>query len=214
LMELHLRAEGFRVRGTGNGEEAIRICREESQNIVVLDVMLPGKTGLEVCTALQELENRPGVIMVTARGSESDVIVGLDAGADDYVVKPIRPREVTARVRALARRLARRSDPDRSARTIIRGDLTIDLDARLVSVRSSSVALTPKEFDVLVLLAGAPHRVFSRMELLFEVWDTDHEGYARNVDTHVMRVRRKLGAAGFDVTAIETKHGSGYRFRA
>ena len=214
LLEMNLRAERFRVRATDDGNEALGLCDADPPDVVVLDVMLPGRSGLEVCSVLSSRERPPGVILVTANGAESDIVLGLEAGADDYVVKPVRVREIVARVRALARRLSLAEGSERGSRRILRRrDLVLDLDGRCATVGANEVPLTPKEFDVLALLAGTPERVWSRSELLLEVWDTDHEGYARNVDVHVMRVRKKLESVGFDASSIETKHGVGYRFR-
>ena len=140
-------------------------------------------------------------------------MLGLDSGADDYVVKPIRPREVVARVRALARRVRAEGEGPSPSRVFRHGKLAVDPVSRRVHVGESEVVLTPKEFDLLLLLVAEPDRVYTRLEILSEVWETQHEGYVRNVDSHVMRLRRKLEAAGLDASSIETKHGTGYRFR-
>lgn len=211
ILALHLSAQGHRVRSATAGEDALDECARAVPDVVVLDLSLPGKSGLEVCTALRaRFQPSPGILIVTARASEADVMLGFDSGADDYVIKPCRPREVVARVAALARRL--RLDP--GARPVLRsGELTIDVSAMRVVVGDTALDLTPTEFALLVALVSAPGIVHTRKALLTNVWSTSHEGYARNVDCHVVRVRRKLERAGVDAqAAIETIHGTGYRW--
>ncbi len=225
VFALHLGAEpGWSVRLVEDGEAALAACAERLPQVVLLDVMLPKRSGLEVCAALRALYHpSPGVVMVTARDSELDVILGFEVGADDYVIKPCRPREVVARVRAVARRLDRGGAPSkprapaaiaRGEATIQRGPLRIDPAARRVSVGERLVKLTPTEYQLLLFLASDPERVFSRTELLEEVFDCTHEGYARNVDCHVTRLRKKLEAAGFTPVPIRTVHGHGYAFES
>lgn len=208
VLDMHLVAEGYRVRRADDGEVALAVCEQALPDLVLLDVMLPKKTGLEVCAELRRLYGPlPGIVMLTALGSEADIVCGLDAGADDYVVKPIRPRELLARVRSLVRRL---SGPE-STNALSFGPLSIEEATRVVRVSNNVVKLTATEFELLHCLAREPNRVFSRLELLEKVFDTTHAGYARNVDCHVTRVRRKLEQAGL-TSPIETVHGSGYRF--
>lgn len=214
VLALHFAAEGFQVRQAEDGERALALIAEQMPAIAVFDVMLPGRSGLEVCAHLRSQGSTSGIVMLTARAAEVDVILGLDVGADDYVAKPCRPREVVARVRALARRLssgALPNAPNRSA-PLVRGRLTIDPDTRRVNVDDVVLRLTPTEWAVLWELASQPNVVHPRRELLQRVFDTSHEGYARNVDCHVTRLRRKLEAAGLDPTPVETVHGVGYRF--
>lgn len=216
VLALHLRGEGWTVRETGDGAAALGLCAERLPDVAVLDVMLPGRSGIELCAALRALyQPSPGVILVTARASEADVVLGLEVGADDYVVKPCRPREVVARVRALARRLAPPPPPPPRAapvEVLERGPLRINIASRRVSVGRSVVRLTPMEFELLAFLARAPERVFSRGQLLQSLWDVSNEGYERNVDCHVTRVRKKLEGAGLSAPVIETVHGVGYCF--
>jgi DNA-binding response OmpR family regulator len=208
VLELHLQADGYDVRTADDGITGLARCAESLPDLVLLDVMLPEKSGLEVCVELRKrFGSLPGIIMLTALGTEADIVCGLDAGADDYVVKPIRPRELLARVRSLSRRLAKTGDA-----TTTFGRLVIDPDARAVRVDGQQLKLTATEFELLQCLSRAPERVFSRAELLHDIFDTEHAGYARNVDCHVTRVRRKLEAAGLSPTPIETVHGTGYRF--
>ncbi|NOU31472.1 MAG: response regulator transcription factor [Polyangiaceae bacterium] len=209
VIAMHLRAEGFRVRAAADGEAALDACAAQRPDVVLLDVMLPKKTGLEVCAELRRLYGAsPGVVMLTALGSEADVVCGLDAGADDYVVKPIRPRELLARVRSLGRRIGAVG----TTHDLAFGPLRVSPSARQVKVHEATVRLTATEWDLLFGLVSEPLRVFSRAELLSRVFDTTHAGYARNVDCHVTRVRRKLEGAGLAPAPIETVHGQGYRF--
>jgi len=210
VLSMHLVAEGFSVRTAEDGEAALERCAEARPDLVLLDVMLPKKSGLEVCAELRRRYGpATGVVMLTALGSEADVVCGLDAGADDYVVKPIRPRELVARVRSLTRRMGVVSA---AAQLIVFGTLRIDPQARNVLVKDTVVRLTATEWELLHCLAVESPRVLSRNDLLQRVFDTTHAGYARNVDCHVTRVRRKLEAAGLEHAPIETVHGAGYRF--
>lgn len=213
LLSLHLAAQGHRVRSAASGEDALAACALAVPDVVVLDLSLPGASGLEVCVELRaRYQPTPGVVIVTARGSEADVMLGFDSGADDYVVKPCRPREVVARVAALARRLK----PEPGTREVLRsGDLLVDVTAMRVVAGACTVDLTPTEFALLVTLMRAPGTVHTRKSLLATVWSSSHDGYARNVDCHVVRLRRKLDGAGLHAQAlIETVHGRGYRWNA
>lgn len=210
VLALHLAAEGFRVRSVDRGDLALERCAERIPDVVVLDLSLPGRSGLEVCACLRgRYDPSPGVVMVTARASEVDVILGFEVGADDYVVKPCRLREVVARVKALARRVRPSA---KAAEVVERGALRIEVEAMRVTVAGAVVKLTPTEHALLLRLAREPDKVHARAALLAEVWDSSHEGYARNVDCHVARVRKKLEAAGLSPMPIATVHGVGYRF--
>ena len=210
LLSIHLSAEGYQVRAAERGDVALDLCRKAAPDIVVLDLSLPGLSGLEVCTALREtLKPTPGIVIVTARASEADIMIGFDSGADDYVVKPCRPREIVARVRALARRVR----PDATDKEVIRrGAITIEVAQMQAMVGTRIVDLTPTELAVLIELCRAPGVVHSRKALLAKIWSSSHEGYSRNVDCHVARLRRKLEKAGLLRVPIETVHGTGYRF--
>jgi DNA-binding response OmpR family regulator len=214
-LELHLAAQpSWSVRSVGDGKDALNACGEQLPDLVVLDVMLPGCSGLEVCATLRaRYHPSPGVLVVTARAEEADVILGFDVGADDYVIKPCRPREVIARLRALTRRLApAHQRASEGTKPLTRGPLSIDLAARELRMGTKPIKLTPTEFEMLVVLACDPGVVHTRAELLTRVFDTNHEGYARNVDCHVARLRRKLEDAGVSPAPITTVHGAGYRF--
>lgn len=220
VVAVHLAAEGWRLRRVEDGEAALAACAEQLPDLVVLDVMLPKRSGLEVCAALRALYHpSPGVVMVTARDTELDVILGFEVGADDYVLKPFRPRELVARARALIRRLGRGAtsaparEPVRAAGSVVaHGELRIDVDARRATVGELVLRLTPTEFELLLLLARTPDRAWSRKQLLEEVFDSSHEGYSRNVDSHVMRLRKKIEMAGLRPAPIRTVQGTGYRF--
>jgi DNA-binding response OmpR family regulator len=198
-----LRSEGFAVEIAGDGLAAVAVCDRLQPDLVVLDLMLPGLDGLEVCRRIQRDRPVP-VLMLTARGSETDLVVGLAVGADDYLAKPFSARELTARVHALLRRVERA--PERAARSRLRlGDIEVDLEGRRVQRGDEEVHLTPTEFDLLAYLAKHPGRVFSRPQLLGDVWGYRDGGGARTVDSHVRALRRKLGA-----DAVRTVHGVGY----
>jgi DNA-binding response OmpR family regulator len=198
-----LRSEGFAVEIVGDGLAAVAACERLQPDLVVLDLMLPGLDGLEVCRRIQRDRPVP-VLMLTARGSENDLVVGLAVGADDYLPKPFSARELTARVHALLRRVERA--PERAARSPLRlGAIAVDVDGRRVTHGAEDVHLTPTEFELLAYLAQHPGRVFSRPQLLGEVWGYRDGGGARTVDSHVRALRRKLGA-----DAVRTVHGVGY----
>ncbi|WP_086826214.1 response regulator transcription factor [Allokutzneria sp. NRRL B-24872] len=192
-----LRAEGFAVELAHDGPTAVRLAEETLPDLVVLDVMLPGFDGLEVCRRVQATRPVP-VLMLTARDDEADMLVGLAVGADDYLTKPFSIRELAARVRVLLRRVSRAAAPDL-------GDLRIDATERRVHRAGEEVHLTPTEFDLLVCLAERPRAVLPREQLLRAVWGWSDANGSRTVDSHVKALRRKLGA-----DLIRTVHGVGY----
>lgn len=198
-----LRSEGFEVEIAADGLAAIEACDRLRPDLVVLDLMLPGLDGLEVCRRIQRDRPVP-VLMLTARGSETDLVVGLAVGADDYLAKPFSARELTARVHALLRRVDRA--PERAAATPLRlGSIEVDLDGRHVHQAGAEVHLTPTEFELLAYLLQHPTRVFAREHLLGEVWGYRDGCGARTVDSHVRALRRKLGP-----DAVRTVHRVGY----
>jgi DNA-binding response OmpR family regulator len=201
-----LQAEGFSVRTAGDGPTAVDAAHAWQPDLLVLDVMLPGYDGLEVCRRVQADRPVP-VLMLTARDDETDMLVGLGVGADDYMTKPFSMRELAARVHVLLRRVERAAVAAHTSRgaSIQLGDLEIDHAQRRVRVRGSDVHLTPTEFELLVCLAQQPRAVLSREQLLAEVWDWADASGTRTVDSHVKALRRKIGAE-----RIRTVHGVGY----
>jgi DNA-binding response OmpR family regulator len=200
-----LRSEGFAVTIAADGPSGVERCRALQPDLVVLDLMLPGLDGLDVCREIQRDRPVP-VLMLTARDSETDLVVGFAVGADDYLTKPFSSRELVARVHALLRRVERRpgSAPDQAG-SVALGPVTIDLASRRVHLDGDLVHLTPTEFDLLAHLAQAPARVFTREQLLADVWGYHDGAGARTVDSHVRALRRKLGN-----NVVRTVHGVGY----
>jgi DNA-binding response OmpR family regulator len=205
----YLARDGYRVVTTGDGREVMDLVGRESPDLVVLDVMLPGIGGLELCRAIRSRGSIP-VILLTARSEETDRIVGLELGADDYVTKPFSPRELVARVRAVLRRSVDGAAPD----LLVLGELEIDLPARQVRLRGDDVRLAAREFDLLAFLARNPRRVFTREQIMQSVW-----GYTAAIDTgtlsvHVRRLREKIEDDPKTPQRLETVWNVGYRLVA
>jgi phosphate regulon transcriptional regulator PhoB len=208
LIELYLTKEGFEVIPAKDGKEALRLNGEHHPDLIVLDLMLPGLDGWEVCKQIRSGSRVP-IIMLTARAEEVDRVVGLELGADDYVVKPFSPREMVARVKAVLRRGS--AGPDEQETLTFPG-LRIDRTQHRLEVDGEDVHLTPTEFRLLWCLASQPGRVFSRAELLDKIWGYDSESDARTVDVHIKRLRQKTRAAEKRSFAITTVWGLGYKF--
>ena len=210
LLAFNFETAGFETITASDGREGLDKARRHSPSLVILDLMLPGMDGFEVCKSLKrDAETaRTPVIMLTARGEEVDRIVGLELGADDYVVKPFSFRELLLRVKAVLRRLT----PDApSARAVLERDgLCVDMEAHKVTSNSQEIVLTATEFKLLADLFSTSGRVRTRDQLLTSVWGYEFEGYARTVDTHIRRLRQKLGD---HAELIETVRGVGYRFK-
>lgn len=208
LARMYLEQDGFRVASATNGATARRMILKDKPNLVVLDLMLPGMDGLEVCRRVREKSDVP-IIMLTARSDDIDKIVGLELGADDYLTKPFNPSELVARIRAILRRADRSATrDDESPPTITIGNLRIDAQRRRVEVAGRAVALRMKEFDLLRMLADNKGVVFSRERLLEVVWGYDFAGETRTVDVHIAHLRHKL--RGMD-PSIDTIWGVGYK---
>jgi two-component system, OmpR family, response regulator MtrA len=205
-LELALRRLGYEVRLAETGEAALDSTGGATADVVVLDVMLPGVDGFEVCRRLRRGSDVP-VIMLTARGDDFDIVGGLEAGADDYVVKPVEPRVLDARIRAVLRRMARADSP---AETY--GELVIDRGSLVVRRAGHEVSLTPTELRLLLVLSGSPRQVFSREQLLDLVWEQDYLGDSRLVDACVQRLRAKIETDTSEPRYIQTVRGFGYRF--
>src|SRR5215472_1680979 len=227
LIRSHLEAEGHTVYQAFDGPSSLVLVERHSPQLVILDWMLPGMDGLAVCRRIRQDHLMP-ILMLTARAEEIDRVLGLEVGADDYVIKPFGIRELLARVRALLRRVEldslsapasaaatpRASQPgtaDEAPGIIVRGPLRINSEGHSATLDGADLDLTPKEFELLVLLAGHPGRAFSREFLLTNIWGYAYDGFDRTVDTHIVRLRKKLGSLG---EKIVTVWGVGYRFVA
>jgi len=210
-LEYALEAEGFEVDALGDGAEALKAAREREYDLLVLDLMLPGLSGVEICRRLRS-ESAIPILMVTAKAAEVDRVVGLEIGADDYVTKPFSMAELTARVRALLRRRAL----DRSGEDVrlTAGSLQIDLVRHLATVDGKPVPLTTFELKLLALLATEPGRVFSRREIMRHLWDSDYVGDERACDLHVSNIRRKIERDPTEPERLVTVRGAGYKLES
>jgi two-component system phosphate regulon response regulator PhoB len=208
LLAFQLQQHGFSTETASNGEEALDKVEEKAPDLIILDLMMPKMDGAEVCRTLkrEEKNRRIPIIMLTAKGEEIDRVVGFELGADDYVAKPFSPRELALRVKAVLKRVATPSDP---AEFLTYKDLQVDVARHRVTVANKAVELTSTEFKLLTTLLQRRGRVQTRDHLLETVWGYDYVGFTRTVDTHIRRLRAKLGAAG---DCIETVRGVGYRF--
>ena len=215
LLKMYLEREDYVIDEAANGDDALELALSNDYDAILLDLMMPGKDGIEVCKELREKKATP-VIMLTAKGEEVNRVQGFEAGTDDYIVKPFSPREVVLRVKALLRRASKTSylQADGSTKDVIVFDhLTIDNDAHRVLADGKEVALTPKEYELLHFLAKTPDKVFEREQLLKEVWHYEFFGDLRTVDTHIKRLREKLNKVSEDAAKmIVTVWGVGYKF--
>ena len=207
-----LEQEGMEVTCAYDGEEALEAAKNTEFDIILLDIMLPKLTGLEVCQQIREFSNVP-IIMLTAKDNDMDKIMGLEYGADDYITKPFNILEVKARIKAIMRRTSRRDREASGAKTVVNGDLKLDCDSRRVYIAGREVNLTAREFDLLELLALNPNKVYSRENLLKLVWGNDYPGDVRTVDVHIRRLREKIESNPSEPKYVHTKWGVGYFFR-
>jgi len=207
LVKLYLNRDGYRILTAYDGIEALRLAREKHPDLIVLDLMLPGIDGFQICHTLRDESDVP-IIMLTARTTDQDKLAGLDLGADDYVTKPFSPRELAARIRAVLRRLP----GERGPAEVIRGDLTIDFVKHKASLAGRSLNLTESEFKLLGVLALEPGRVFSRAQLIERALGYDFEGFDRTIDVHIRNLRRKLEPDTNHPRYIKTVYGAGYTF--
>ena len=210
LCRLYLEREGFTVQEAPDGPDAVRQVKENRPALVILDIMMPGPSGFEVCKDLRQYD--VPVIMLTARDDELDKVLGLELGADDYLSKPFSPRELVARVKAVLRRAEKGGPAATPPEKYDFGHFAIDLAGRALTVAGQTVDCPPKEFDLLVMLAQNPQRVFTREQLLEKVWDYSFYGDFRTVDVHVQRVRRKIEPDPEKPRFIKTVWGVGYKF--
>ena len=207
-LRIYFEAEGYDVVDAYDGEEGLKKA-DSTVSLMILDIMMPKKTGIEVCREIRKTSSLP-VVMLTAKGEEIDRILGLELGADDYIVKPFSPREVVARVKAILRRVEakeKNADPN----VVSYNGLSIDLNSYSVMLRGERVICTPKEIEILYMLASNPGQVFTRDTLLSRVWGYDFAGETRTVDTHIKRLRAKLDSEGLG-WSIKTIYGVGYKF--
>jgi two-component system alkaline phosphatase synthesis response regulator PhoP len=207
LAKLYLEREGFRVQSVGNGLKALDLTHSLHPDLMVLDIMLPGLDGLEVCRRLRAEKDTLAILMLTARDEDIDKILGLELGADDYMTKPFNPRELVARVKAILRR-SERITSSTTEEAIHLGDLVIDPARREVTCRGQALELRTQEFEVLLVLAKNQSLVLSREQLLNQAWGYDFYGQTRTVDVHIAQLRRKLGDSS---VRIETVTGVGYK---
>ncbi|MGA9290582.1 MAG: response regulator transcription factor [Anaerobacillus sp.] len=217
LLRMYLERENYEIEEAENGEVALEMATEDDFDLILLDLMLPGMDGIEVCQQMREQKATP-VIMLTAKGEEANRVQGFEVGADDYITKPFSPREVVLRVKALLRRSSTTKFLQTETTTknvIVFPYLTIDHDAHRVIAEDQIINLTPKEYELLYYLAKAPDKVFSREELLKDVWNYEFFGDLRTVDTHVKRLREKLNKFSPNAASmISTVWGVGYKFEA
>ena len=206
----YLERAGFSVLTAYDGREALRIALQERPDLVVLDLMLPGMDGLDVCRALRQKSSIP-IIMLTARVEETERIIGLELGADDYVTKPFSPREIVARVRAVLRRT--HPQQERADELLVVGELRLDAARHMLLVGERPVELTASEFEMLRMMMGAPGRVFTRDQLLDATQGAAYEGYSRTIDTHIKNLRRKIETTPGRPEYLLTVHGVGYKMR-
>ena len=210
LIRLYLRQDGHQVLAANDGLEGLRLAQDGRPDLIVLDLMLPGIDGTEVCRQVREVSNVP-IIMVTARVDEEDRLTGLELGADDYVTKPFSPRELAARVKAVLRRTDREHQ-ERREDDLNQGPFKVNIPKGTVHRDSTQVRLTPTEFRLLVLLMRDPGRIFSRELIIDRVFGYDFDGFDRTVDAHVSSLRRKLDSAPGESRYIHTVYGVGYKF--
>lgn len=208
LVESYLTQEGYRVVSAHDGKEALTVARREHPDLIILDLMMPEMDGYGFMRAHRAEQNTP-IILLTARVDDEERVIGLELGADDYVTKPFRPRELVARVRAVLRRAG---GGETASKVLQVADIRLDREARQVQARGDFLELTPSEFDLLAALMSAPGRVFSRLDLLDIIQGVRYEGYERTIDTHIKNLRAKIETDSRNPRYIETVYGVGYRF--
>lgn len=216
LLEMHLREFPAEVTTCSNGAEALALAMKEHWDVMILDLQLPVLNGIDICRALRDVNSRLPIIVLTSRTTEQDRILGLETGADDYMTKPFSVMELVARVRALVRRSEYRpEEPTQGQSLLVIGELFIDTRTHQASLAGKSLDLTSKEFELLGFFARQPGQVFTRSQLLDQVWGYGHDGYEHTVNSHINRLRSKLAEAGAakatDKSCLETVWGVGYR---
>ena len=196
-----------------DGEEALEMAKKKKYDIILLDIMLPKLTGLEVCQQIREFSSVP-IVMLTAKGEDMDKILGLEYGADDYITKPFNILEVKARIKAIMRRISRKEEKETVLKVLEAGEMRLDQESRRVYIASREINLTAKEFDVLELLMLNPNKVYGREKLLSLVWGVEYPGDVRTVDVHIRRLREKIETNPSEPKYVHTKWGVGYYFQA
>lgn len=210
-IKFSLEQDDYQVDVAYDGEEAFEKAKSNEYDLILLDIMLPGYTGLEVCQMVREFSDVP-IIMLTAKGEDMDKILGLEYGADDYITKPFNILEVKARIKAIFRRNSKGTTEKTDTKTIEAKGIKIDVDGRRVYIEDKEVNLTAKEFDLVYLLVSNPNKVYSREQLLKTIWGSTYPGDARTVDVHVRRLREKIESTPAEPKYIHTKWGVGYYF--
>jgi two-component system response regulator BaeR len=209
LLDDYLQEAGFRTSTQSNGDRVIAQIKKDPSDLILLDIMLPGKNGIELCREIRQFSNVP-TIMITARVEEIDRLLGLELGADDYICKPFSPREVVARVKAIFRRL--HTQP--LTQNLVIGSISLDVKAHQVMIDNQVLSLTPNEFGLLKVMMSQPNRVFSRNELINRIQGYNFEGYDRTVDSHIKNLRKKIAQQLPYQEIISTVYGVGYKFSA
>lgn len=204
-----LQSEGFQVTAVNNSADALKLARTEEFDLMLLDIMLPQQSGLEVCKELRHTTSMP-IIMLTAKSDEIDKLVGLELGADDYITKPFSPRELAARIRAVLRRTA--PPPPGKAVVLQTGSIMIDLSKYEAWLDGVPLSLTPTELKILHMLMARPGQVFTRLQILESVFGEIYEGYERSIDTHISNIRKKIDADSSQPSCIQSVYGVGYKF--
>ncbi|MDZ4823248.1 MAG: response regulator transcription factor [Flavobacteriales bacterium] len=214
LVKIHLRDLGYAVEHAATGPEGLELAKKNNSALIVLDVMLPGLDGIQLCQRIRALDIDTPILMLTAKSEEFDKVMGLESGADDYLTKPFGVREFIARVKAILRREQRKAKSPSGAEGVLKryGELVIDVTKRKVFVEEKRITLTPKEYDLLVLLAQNAGRHFSREQLLEQVWGYEFSGYEHTVSSHVNRLRTKIETELSNPKYILTSWGVGYHF--
>ena len=209
LLDDYLKEAGFRTSTQSNGDRVIAQIKKDPSDLILLDIMLPGKNGIELCREIRQFSNVP-IIMITARVEEIDRLLGLELGADDYICKPFSPREVVARVKAIFRRLHAKP----LTQNLVIGSISLDDNAHQVMINKQVLSLTPNEFGLLKVMMSQPNRVFSRNELINRIQGYDFEGYDRTIDSHIKNLRKKIAERLPGQEIISTVYGIGYKFIA
>jgi len=212
LVSMHLKDLGAEVQLASDGNVGLSMAQKKSFDLIILDLMLPGIDGLEICRRLRGTDNNTPILMLTAKSAELDRIVGLEMGADDYLPKPFSVRELVARAKAILRRAETHNAPSASVENLHAGELFLDQTKRHVAIAEKSIELTAREFDLLWHFATHPGQVFTRSQLLDSVWGYGHEGYEHTVNSHINRLRSKIETTPSSPTYILTVWGVGYKF--